>query len=289
MTSLVYLSSVGRPVAPSEAKISVFDRGFLYGDSVYETLRTSGGHLVEWELHLRRLERSAQGIALEMPFSDQALESAVQQTLEAAGNPDSRVRVVVTRGAGAIALDIREAIGPQLVVYVQPLVALPREAYEKGIGAVIVDVRRGAEVGLKTGNYLPNILALRQAIEKSGEDAIMTNFEGAVAEGATSNVFMVRQGRVLTPSLATGVLEGITRHTVLELTRGLGLEARETTIMPSELRAADELFLTSSVRGVMPVTRLDGHTVGNGTPGPVTRRILVAYQAYLASIARGGA
>ena len=286
MSSLVYLSSTGTAVPPAEAKISVFDRGFLYGDSVYETLRTSGGHIVEWELHLERLRRSALGIALAIPFSDAHMLEVVRDTLRRAGNEDSRIRIIVTRGAGPIALDMREAESPQLVVFVMELVPLRREAYERGIAAVIVEGNRGIQVGLKTGNYLANILALRQATDLSGEDAIMTNEEGAVAEGATSNVFMVRGSGLSTPSLGTGVLEGITRHTVLRLTRELSLGPVETTILPDELRGADEVFLTSTVRGVMPVTTLDGARVGRGTMGPVTRRILDAYDTYLGEVAR---
>jgi branched-chain amino acid aminotransferase len=279
---------MGRPVEPAEARISVFDRGFLYGDSVYETLRTSGGEFVEWEPHMDRLRRSAGGIGLNISYSDEDIADAVRQTIEASGNEDSRVRIVVTRGAGKMMLDIREAQDQQLVVFVQPLVLLPEEAYERGVSVHIIgDGPRLTQPGLKTGNYLPNILALKRAIEKRGEDAIVCNAAGEVVEGATSNVFMVEAGRVFTPPLEAGLLAGITRSRVITLCGEVGLELSEERIMPERLRSASELFLTSSVRGIMPVTNLDDSVVGDGGPGPLTRKLMAAYEAWLAAIARG--
>jgi branched-chain amino acid aminotransferase len=161
------------------------------------------------------------------------------------------------------------------------------DQYMRGISAVVVGEREGSiRPGLKTGNYLGNILALRRAHELGAEDAIMSNADGAVAEGATSNLFMVVAGTIHTPSLATGVLAGITRGVVIDLLRErLGLPTCERTIMPSELRSADELFLTSSIRGVMPVTTLDGAVVGDGTAGPLTRRVIEVYADFLDEIA----
>jgi branched-chain amino acid aminotransferase len=287
MPTKVWLSTHARPLDPEAATISVFDRGFLYGDSVYETLRTAGGNLVELPAHLDRLFTSAAGIAFELPFDRGAITAAIAGTLTAAGNPDSRIRVIVTRGTGPLALDTRLAESPVLVIIVQPLVVPTQEERERGITAVIVSDREGSVLpGLKTGNYLGNILALRRAHELGGEDAIMCN-AGAVAEGANSNVFMVVEGSVHTPSLTTGLLAGITRETVIRLLRDpLGVPIHERTITPEQLRAADEVFLTSSIRGVMPVTTLDGAAVGTGRPGPVTRRVIEAFQAYLDDIAR---
>src|SRR5690606_32814483 len=207
------------------------------GDSVYETLRTAGGRVVELGAHLDRLRRSAEGIAFELPFSDAAITEALGETLEAAANDDSRVRIVVTRGTGPIALDTREADNPVMVIMVSPLVVPPAKDYETGITAVVVGEREGSiRPGLKTGNYLGNILALRRAHELGAEDAIMCNADGAVAEGATSNLFVVIDGSVHTPSLATGVLAGITRGVVIRLLRErLGMETCERTVMPGEL------------------------------------------------------
>ena len=293
MPSKVYLSTVGRPVDPGEATVSVFDRGFLYGDSVYETLRTAGGRPVEMARHLERLRRSAAGIGLEIPFTDEALRAAVAATHAAAGNPDSYVRVIVTRGTGPLMLDPRVSTTPLLVVLVQAL-KLPAPAlYEAGLAVRIVDIHkisaRSLDPTLKTGNYLNSIQALRQAAASAAEDAILCSPAGDVAEGATSNVFMVRAGELVTPALATGLLEGITRALVLALARELGIACHEAKIWPDELRAADEVFLTSSVRGVMPVTQLDGQPVGDGGVGSVTRRVLVRYQQYIEAVAAGAA
>ncbi|TPV97142.1 MAG: aminotransferase [Myxococcales bacterium FL481] len=284
----VYLSTRGGVVDPADATVSAFDRGFLYGDSVYETLRTSGPRrVVALRRHLERLHRSAAGIGFSIPFSDEMLIAAIDDTLTAAENAASRIRVVITRGTGPIALDTRTSSQPMLVVYVEAL-QLPDEAsYTRGLSAALVDPRTVANPGLKTGNYLPNILALRQAIERAGDDAIMCNRDGFVTEGATSNVFVVASGEICTPSLETGLLAGITRSIVFELCDRLGASMSERAISPHELAAADELFLTSSVRGIMPVTRLDGETVGAGCMGPLTRKLWEAYEDYVRAVGRG--
>jgi branched-chain amino acid aminotransferase len=291
VSTKVWLSTHGEARDPQDATISVFDRGFLYGDSVYETLRTSGGRIVELGPHLERLRRSAEGIAFELPFADADVTDAVHQTLAAAANEDdSRIRIIVTRGTGPIALDTRVAESPVMVVIVSPLVLPTAAEYKQGIPAVLVREREGSiRPGLKTGNYLGNILALRRAHELGAEDAIMCNADGAVAEGATSNLFMVVAGSVHTPSLQTGLLAGITRGVVIQLLRErLGLPTCERTVLPGELRGADELFLTSSVRGIMPVTTLDGAVVGDGTAGPITRRVMLVYGDFLSEVAKSG-
>jgi branched-chain amino acid aminotransferase len=281
----VYLSTHGRALDPEHATISVFDRGFLYGDSVYETLRTAGEGVFELEPHLQRLRRSATGIAFELPFTDADIADAIAQTLAAAKNAKSRVRVIVTRGTGPIALDTRVAESPVLVVLVTPLEEVDPAVRMQGISAIVVDRQdffRQGLIGLKTGNYLGNILALHQAHDQGADDAILCNAEGQVAEGSTSNLFLVVDGRVHTPSLASGLLAGITRDLVIRLldTR-LGLQVAERAVLVDELTRADEMFLTSSIRGVMPVTKLDGVAVGDGTAGPVTRRVIDVYEAFL--------
>lgn len=285
VTTKVYLSTHGRVLDPEHATISVFDRGFLYGDSVYETLRTAGEGVFELEPHLQRLRRSAAGIAFELPFSDADIADAIAQSLAAAKNPKSRVRVIVTRGTGPIALDTRVAESPVLVVLVTPLEELSLAERMQGISAIVVDRQdffRQGLIGLKTGNYLGNILALHQAHEEGADDAILCNAEGQVAEGSTSNLFLVIDGRVCTPSIASGLLAGITRDLVIRLldTR-LGLQVVERAVQGDELARADELFLTSSIRGVMPVTKLDGVAVGDGTAGPLTRRVIDVYETFL--------
>lgn len=274
----------------SSAVISIFDRGFLYGDSVYEVLRTAGGRPVDLDRHLDRLDRSAAAIMLALPAGER-IRAAVSQTLAAAGNPDSYIRIIVTRGAGRIALDLDAAENPSLLVIVAPL-KMPRpELYSEGAHIAIVGVertsRRAVDPAVKSGNYLNSILALAEAQRRGAYEALMLGPDGRVAEGSTSNVFAVRGGRLTTPALMTGILAGITRQRVIELARAAGLEAGEGDLFPDDLRAADEVFITSSIRGVMPVTRVDDAVISAGAPAPITRRLMDAYDRFLADIAAG--
>jgi branched-chain amino acid aminotransferase len=274
----------GRITTPESAHISVFDRGFLYGDSVYETIATMHGRPFALAAHLDRLARSAGRIGLPLP-PRASIEAAVANTLAAADNDESRVRVVVTRGAGAIDLDPASAGEPQLVVIVTPRNGPTAEMYRAGVGVAIVSVTRNdpraIDPAVKSGNYLNNVLALGEARRRAGaHEAILCAPGGSVAEGASSNVFLVSAGEVRTPALAVGILDGITRSLVLELCRAHGIPAAERAfVAPDELRAADEVFLTSAVRGVLPVTAVDGAPVADGTPGPITRRLRALYEA----------
>lgn len=288
----VYLSGAEAAVDPEAARISVFDRGFLYGDSVYETLRTAGGLGVELGRHLARLHRSADGIGLAIPWRDDALADRIALTHRETGNAESQIRVVVTRGVGPLMLDPRRSEDPTLVIIAQPLVVPTAAAYERGIAAVIVGLTKTqgtmVDPAIKSGNYLGSIQALRRAIAEGGDDAILCNPAGEIAEGATSNLFFVQGDRIVTPELQVGLLAGITREVVCEIAAGLGHPVHESRVRPDELRAADEVFLTSSVRGIMPVTRLDGHTIGDGTAGPMTRTLLARYAEYLARAEAAG-
>jgi branched-chain amino acid aminotransferase len=282
----IYLSTTGAPVDPERAQISVLDRGFLYGDSVYETMRTAGGVPVERSRHLARLHRSADGIGLALPWRDEELARAIDDTHRASGNAESYVRVIATRGVGPLMLDPRASTQPTLVVIVQPLVLPSAADYRAGLSAVIVGTTKTQhgmiDPAIKSGNYLGSILALRQAIAEGGDDAILCNPSGEIAEGATSNVFFVEKGRVATPDLQAGLLAGITREVVCELAAEIGLPVTARRVQPDELRAADEVFMTSSVRGIMPVTKLDGHAIGNGTAGPITTKLMKRYDRYIA-------
>ncbi|MEK6606560.1 MAG: aminotransferase class IV [Myxococcota bacterium] len=271
----------GRITAPEDARISVFDRGFLYGDSVYEVLRTVRGEPLDLADHLERLARSAERIAIALPRTLGAIDEAVRATLKAAGNDDAYVRIVVTRGAGEIDLDPASARGGSLVVIAKPLKMPPSELFERGAAVAIVHVRRNArqavDPAVKSGNYLNNILALAEARARGCYEAIMCDADGAIAEGASSNVFVVAGGVVRTPPLDVGLLEGITRRKVLESCARAGMQAREDRFFPDDLRGADEAFLTSSIRGVMPVVRVDTSAIADGRPGPVTRRLMALY------------
>jgi branched-chain amino acid aminotransferase len=273
----------GHICLPEEAKVSVFDRGFLYGDSVYETIGTVRGRLFALSDHLDRLERSARGLSLRLP-PRATIEQAIHDTVAAAGNAESRVRVMVTRGSGKLDLDPASAGEPRLVVIVQPLAGPTRQMYDEGVAVAIVSVTRnlpGAiDPAIKSGNYLNNVLALGEARQRPGvHEAILLSAAGSVAEGASSNVFAVVGGTLRTPALSVGILAGVTRDKVMGLAREAGIAVAEVEFMsPDELRAAGEVFLTSAARGVLPVREVDGHPVGPGVPGPVTRRLMGLYE-----------
>ena len=264
--------------------VPVFDRGFLFGDSVFETLGTNHGRLVFFPEHLNRLSRSAERIYLSLP-SRREIEEAVRETLAAAENPESRVRIMVTRGDSQGDLDPGKAGPPRLVVIVQPLGEPTPELYEHGVEVEIVSVTRNLPRAIdplvKSGNYLNNVLALGEARRRrpSVHEAVLCAANGSVAEGATSNVFAVVAGELSTPSLDVGILDGVTRGKVIDLARNNSIGCCEVPFMsPDELRRAEEVFLTSSVRGVLPVTQVDGFAVGNGKPGAITQRVMRHYR-----------
>src|SRR4051794_21105875 len=275
----VYIDGVVRP--PEEAKVSVLDRGFLYGDSVYETIGTIHGRLFAARDHLDRLERSARRIGMRVPPRAE-IETAIAETVAAAGNAETRVRVMLTRGVGKLDLDPASCDDCRLVVIAFPLGAPTPEMFEKGVAVAIVSVTRNSpraiDPAVKSGNYLNNVLALGEARRVSGAyEAILCADDGSVAEGSTSNVFAVVGGVVWTPPPDVGILDGITRGKVMQLASGAGVAVVERRIQPDELRGADEAFLTSATRGVLPITTIDGRPVGGGVPGPVTRRLMALY------------
>jgi len=281
MSIRVYVD--GQVRDPDRAVVSVFDRGFLFGDSVYETVAYQGGRLHFLSEHLDRLEKSARAIYIEPPDRATVIE-AVRSTVAASGEAEARVRVIVTRGAGPVDIDPATADRPRLVVIAQPLGAPSDAMIEAGVAVEVVGHSRGgsgADPTVKSGNYLASVLAIAAARRKrSGvAEAILCTGAGSVAEGATSNVFLVKDGVLVTPGIAVGILEGVTRGKVLGLAQAAGYPTREADfVAPAELPAADEVFLTSAVRGILPVTTVDGSPVGNGSPGPITRRLLSLYR-----------
>ncbi|MBI4511430.1 MAG: aminotransferase class IV [Deltaproteobacteria bacterium] len=272
------------------AVIPVFDRGFLYGDSVYEVTRTVGGKPVDLEPHLSRLERSAEAIMLPI-MPRPVIMNALAETLSAAGNPDSYIRVIVTRGAGELGLDPDLADKPRLIIVVKPLKLPPGDLYRDGASIAIVGVRRNlrraVDPAVKSGNYLNNIMAFAEAKRAGAYESIMCNAEGLVVEGSTSNIFAVKDRVIRTPALEDGLLDGITRRRVLQIACDAGYALEQVHMRPDDLRLADELFLTSSVRGVMPVVRVDGMPVKDARPGTVTRELMALYDQFLARVAVG--
>jgi branched-chain amino acid aminotransferase len=302
MTTLVNID--GNLVPPSEAVVSVFDRGFLYGDSVYEVVRTYRLRPFELALHLARLRRSAERLGLALPWEEARTRAEVLRTLAAAGSagapePDAApwnagersLRVIMTRGAGEVGLDPALAVDPRAIVIAAPLRAPPAAAYRDGVACAIVGVRHDApeavDTTAKTGAHLANVLAVAEARRAGAHEALLLDRDGFVTEGASSNVFAVREGRLETPPLAIGILEGVTRGIVLGLARGAGIEVREARLRPEHLASAGEIFITSTAREILPVTRIDGRSVGSGGVGALTTRLHSLFRARADLAARG--
>lgn len=268
----------GEVFAPDQACIPVTDRGFLYGDSVYEVVRTYGG--APWALreHLERLARSAAMVEIPLPSSLEELEAEVSRALGVVGPGEWYFRIIVTRGGGPIGLDPALADHPRRVLLVLPIPPIPEQVRTGGAAVALVSVSRHGEggampAGAKTGNYLTNVMALRRAREQGCFEAIMVDAEGQIVEGTTSNVFIAVGGRLFTPPLAAGILDGITRRFVTGLARRDGLEVVEQRLGPADVTGADEAFLTGTIKEIIPVTTIDGRAVGDGRPGPITQRL----------------
>ena len=277
-------ASVNGLITPAdEARVSILDNGFTFGDAVYETLRTYGGRPFALPRHLRRLRASAARLGFGLPEGDADLASTLDTLLERSGNVESFIRLIVTRGVGDISYHFERVKGPTVVMAVKPFEGFPASHYADGIALTLVSVRRNhrqaLDPAIKSNNLLNNVLAVREAQAKGAVEAILLNQDGHVAEGASTNVFLVKNGVAATPPLEAGILQGITREVVLELARETGAPVREDTVSPEALRQADEIFVTSSTREVMPACVLDGRPVGSGRPGPVTLRLLEAFRA----------
>lgn len=295
MVTLVNLD--GALLPPAEARVSVLDRGFLYGDSVYEVVRTYRGEPFELDAHLARLAHSAERIGLVPRWDGPRLRTELARTLAAAralGSPPAPadaapwnvgewwLRIVMTRGAGEIGLDPALAVDPRAVVLVQPLEGPPAAAWTRGVAVAVVGVRRASPAAVdpsaKTGAHLPHVLAVRQARAAGAHEALLLDERGFLTEGSSSNLFTVAGGGLRTPPLAAGILEGVTRGVVLRLARAEGIPVEEVALRPEELEAADEAFITSTVREILPVVRVGERPVGTGRPGPVTERLHRAFR-----------
>jgi len=280
--------SIGGQIVDSDAAcVSVFDRGFLYGDSVFEVFRTYAGVPFAEKEHLERLRRSADRLMIPMPVSIDTLSSELQATLEAAGDGEWYVRVVVTRGIGPLTYDPSTASSPLRVIIVAPVSLPPAEHYDRGVAVALMRASRPTDderaSGAKASNYLANLLAVHEAKQEGAQEALVLGDRGQILEGASSNLFIVKDGKVRTPEPQPGVLVGITRATVLAAAAVEGIEVEQAEVRPEDLYGADEAFLTSSIREVMPVVSADGHAIGSGSPGPVTQRL---HQGYLRLVAQ---
>jgi branched-chain amino acid aminotransferase len=287
---LGFFASVNGRVTPAEeARVSVLDNGFTFGDAVYETLRTYAGRPFRLGRHLRRLRASAARLGIEVPAADEALGGQLDALLARAGNPESYIRLIVTRGEGDISYNFERVKGPTVVMAVKPFPAYPEHHYRDGVDAIVATVRRNhrqaLDPAIKSCNLLNNILAVREAQARGAAEAILLNLEGEVAEGASTNVFAAREGVVRTPPLEAGILAGITREVVLEVAARIGVPVREERVLRADLQGADEAFLTSTTRELVPIRTIDGRPVGDGRPGPLTERLLAAFRE---EAARGG-
>lgn len=275
--------SIGERVGtPDEVTLKVTDNGFVFGDSAYETLRTYGGDVFELGRHLARLRRSIARLGFELTQANDWIEGRVKAALSFAGNEESYIRLIVSRGNGDMSYRFERIEAPTVAVYVKPLDVQNESHARDGVSAIIAMLRRNPveslDPAIKASNLLNNALATREAHAKGAFEAILLNTKGEVAEGAGSNVFAVKQGVLRTPPLACGLLAGITREITMELARAHAVPFEETVMRPADLELADELFITSTLKELTPVVTLDGKKIGSGRPGPTTERLLSLYR-----------
>jgi branched-chain amino acid aminotransferase len=275
MPRIIFMND--RLVPEDEARVSVFDHGLLYGDGVFEGLRSYSGRVFRLDAHIDRLWASARAICLEIPMTKEAVAKAVIDTLAANKLTDGYIRLVVTRGAGSLGLDPNRTKNPQVIVIADTISLYPAEFYSKGLKIVTAATQRVQSAALspriKSLNYLNNIMAKLEGLRAGCVEALMLNHKGEVAECTGDNVFVVRSGKLLTPPPDAGILEGITRNAVIELAHAAGIDCREATLTRHDLYTADECFLTGTAAEVIPVVDIDGRTIGAGTPGPITARL----------------
>jgi branched-chain amino acid aminotransferase len=271
-------------VEEQDAKISVFDHGLLYGDGVFEGIRVYNKKVFELDAHIDRLYNSAKGIRLEIPMSREQLISSLHKTVEANGVVDGYIRLVITRGVGTLGLNPFTCETPTVFIIADNIQLYPEELYEKGMKIISATTVRNHPLAIppqvKSMNYLNNILAKIEALDNDVPEAIMYNHEGYVAEATGDNVFTVRKGVVYTPPAEAGALEGITRDVVIRLAKKEGIEVIEKNLTRFDLYISDELFLTGTAAEVIGIVDIDGRTIGNGSPGPVTRHLREKFFRY---------
>src|SRR5437660_9343454 len=265
----------GKLYDKADAKISVYDHGLLYGDGVFEGIRSYNSKVFRLHEHIVRLYESARSIKLEIPLSREQMGDAVKSTVQANNKREGYIRLVVTRGAGYLGLDPRKASNPQVIIIVDDIALYPPELYENGLEIMTVSTIRNHPNALnpriKSLNYLNNILAQVQAVQAGCFEALMLNHKGEIAECTGDNIFLVKQGTLKTPSPDAGILEGVTRGAVMELARAAKIPVLETALTRHDVFTADECFLTGTAAEVVPVVKCDGRIIGSGKPGPITK------------------
>ena len=276
---LIYIN--GEFVPRAEAKVSVYDHGFLYGDGVFEGIRAYNGRVFKLKEHVDRLYDSAKAIAMDIPISRDEMSEAILETLRKNNLRDAYIRPIVSRGNGDLGLDPRKCERPNIIVIAQGWGAMYGDLYEVGLTGVSVAIRRNAPDALspniKSLNYLNNILAKIEANEKGGDEAVFLDNNGFVSEGSGDNIFVVKNGKVLTPFTINN-LKGITRATAIELLEEMGINVIETNLGLFDLYTADEIFVTGTAAESAPLTKLDGRHIGTGKPGPLTKKMVDAFE-----------
>ena len=274
---------VNGTIGPIEtAAIPVLDHGFMYGEGVYEVLRTYNGEPFLYDQHIARLRRSAAAIHLDLPFDNAMLRSWVDRTSAAAGlEGDTYIRILTTRGIGDLTYDVRATPAPSIVIVVKGQAAPDPRLRNDGIAIALVPILRNHPGSvnpiIKSNNLLNNALAMQEAHRRGAEEALMCNYRGELSECSQSNVFLIRDGVALTPRSKAGLLEGITRAFLFQVGQDVGVRVDEATLVPADLETADEIFITSTTREISPVVRVDDRTIGNGRPGRITLALWDAY------------
>ncbi len=280
MAQLIYLD--GELVERDQAKISVYDHGLLYGDGVFEGIRAYNGRVFRLDEHLERLERSARAIMLDIPLSREELAEATVRTCRANEVHDGYIRLVVTRGVGDLGLDPRKCPTPSIFIIAANVQFYPEELYEAGLPLITVSTRRNSpaclDPGVKSLNYLNNILGKIECILANVEEGIMLTNAGMVSECTGDNIFVRLGDELLTPPAEAGIVDGITRAALIELARDEGIAVAERLFPITDVHAADECFLTGTAAELVPVVMVDGRTIGDGKPGPMTKRLLKRFR-----------
>ena len=276
----VYLS--GKFFDQENAKISVFDHGFLFGDGVFEGMRSYNGKVFRLRDHMIRLWNSAKALMIEIPITVEAMEAATYETLKINDIKDGYIRLIVTRGIGTLGLDAHLCKEPQIVIIADHLALYPKEHYEKGLEIVTASTVRTnpsmVSPQIKSLNYLNNIMAKIEGHQAGCVEVLMLNTKGEVAECSGDNIFIISKGKLHTPPPEAGILEGITRQTVLEIAAEMGISVKETPMTRYDIFSADECFLTGSAAELIPVVKLDGRPIGDGKPGAMTKKLLNRFQ-----------
>jgi branched-chain amino acid aminotransferase len=274
----------GSLVDESQAKVSVFDHGLLYGDGVFEGIRVYNGKVFELAAHLKRLYESARVIRLTISMSQEALAKATEETVKANGITDGYIRLLVTRGVGTLGLNPFTCESSQIIIIADQIKLYDKELYDNGMKVISAATIRNHPMSLppqvKSLNYLNNIMAKIEAIDSNVHEAIMYNHQGYVAEASADNIFIVKNGTVLTPPARAGALGGITRDVVMKVAANIGIPVREEDMTRFDLYVADEFFLTGTGAEIISVIDIDGRKIGNGKPGPITHRLQKAFFEY---------